>query len=248
MRESLLTLHQASENVQVAENELRHAAQRGEIEAVERGGEWHLDAMSLHDWAQRRLIAADVKNLSALHRALDEHRRKVSGDDTSIARLFCEDAINIALRSKTKAGVLRDMTDLADRSGMVYDADALFRGLAEREEVASTAIGAGAAFLHMKECDPYVFENFFIAYGRCDKPVYFGAPDGAPTRHFFLVCSTSRERHLHALARLSMLSHAAGLLEALDGAQSPGEALAAIGRIETDWLADAGAHGARMRH
>lgn len=239
MRESLLTLRQASESVQIAANELRHAAQRGEIEAAERGGEWHFDAASLHDWAQRRLIAADFRRVKEHHRALDEQRRRVSGDDVNAAGLFRADAIDLELASKTKAGVLRDMTDLAVASDLVYDPDALFHGLEEREAEASTAIGAGAAFLHMKELDPYVFEDFFIAYGRCRRGVFFGAADGAPTVHFFLICSTSRERHLHVLARLAVLAHAGGLLQALDAAETPEDAIAAAGKCESEWLAAA---------
>ena len=235
MRESLLTLRQAAESVQIAESELRHAAQRGEIDAVERGGEWRIDAASLHDWAQRRLIASDYKHVKELHRALDEHRRRFAGDDTGIAGLFRADAFDLDLASKTKAGVLRDMTDLAVSSGLVYDADALFRGIEEREAAASTAIGAGAAFLHMKEIDEYAFEEFFIAYGRSARGVYFGAIDGTATRHFFLVCSTSRERHLHTLARLAVLAHAGGLLQALDEAATPEDAVAAIAKCEDDW-------------
>lgn len=222
-----LNLRQAAESVQLEAAELKHAAQRGELEAVERGGDWFFDDSGLHEWAQRLVLASAPRRLVTHHKALESHRR-VSGADTNIAGLFREESIDLALRSKTKAGVLRDMTDLAAASGLVYDPDALFRGLAAREEAASTAIGAGAAFLHMKELDPYVFEDFFIAYARSTRPVFFGAPDGAATTHFFLVCSNSHERHLHVLARLAVLAHGTDLLERLLEAQSAMEVLDAV--------------------
>ena len=244
MKDGVLTLRQAAESVQVDAAELRHAAQRGELEAVERAGEWLFGAASLQDWTQRRLIASDSRRLAAHHLALDGRRRRAcGGGETGIAPLFNVDAIDLSLSAKTKAGALRDMTDLAAASGMVYDPDALFRGLEEREEAASTAIGEGAAFLHMKELQPYIFEDFFIAYGRSLRPVYFGAPDGAPTRHFFLICSTGRERHLHTLARLAMLAHGTGLLERLDAAEDAAGAIEAVRDCENEWSADAALHG-----
>ena len=95
-----------------------------------------------------------------------------------------------------------------------------------------TAIGEGVALLHPRFHDPYMFEESFVAYGRSDRPVFFGAPDGEGTRHFFLVCSTDHRAHLHILARLAVLAHGTDLVARLEAAEDADAALAAIRECE----------------
>ena len=110
------------------------------------------------------------------------------------------------------------------------------RELVAREETASTAVGEGAAFLHPRFHDPYMFQETFIAYGRSERPVFFGASDGQGTRHFFLVCSTDHEMHLHILARLAVMAHATEFLQILDEATSPEQVIEIIRAAEEGLL------------
>ena len=121
------------------------------------------------------------------------------------------------------------------KSGFVYDTEGLFKELVAREAAASTAIGEGVALLHPRFHDPYMFEESFIAYGRSARPIFFGAPDGEGTRHFFLVCSADHEMHLHILARLAILAHGTDLLERLDAATAPEEVPEAIAAAEREY-------------
>ena len=235
MAREVLNLRQAAEHVHLEANELRHAAQRGEIEATERGGDWHFEHRALDEWAQRNLLAASERELAAQHRVMmAEHRRAEMGD-WGVADYFAADTIDLGVTAKAKAGIIRDMTDLADRGGRVNDADALYRELVAREEVASTAIGEGVALLHPRFHDPYLFESAFIAYGRSDRPIFFGAPDGEGTRHFFLVCSTDHAAHLHILARLAILAHGSPLIERLEAVQTADEVIDAIRECEAQY-------------
>jgi len=235
MSHETMTLRQAAEHVQIDENELKHVAQRGEIDASVRGGEWYFDHAALDEWAQRHLLSSSAKSLASRHKALDEKRRRDRMPGLGVAGLFRPDAVELSIAAKAKAGIIRDMTDLAVRSGFVYDSDALFKELVAREEAASTAIGAGAAFLHPRYHDPYIFEESFVAYGRSVRQIFFGAPDGAGTRHFFLICSTDHEQHLHILARLAVLAHGTDLLARLEAAQEIDEVLAAVRDCEAEY-------------
>lgn len=220
-------------------NELRHAAQRGEIAADEHGGDWYFRHRDLDEWAQRNFLAAGAKEQNRQHQViLDEHRRS-KNTDWRIWQLFRPEGVELALPSKAKAGAIRDMSDLAAKTGYVYDADGLFAELKEREEIASTAVGEGAAFMHPRFHDPYLFEETFIAYGRSVRGVFFGAPDDEPTRHFFLICSTDHEMHLHILARLAVMAHATDFLAALDAAETPEAVITAIRVAEDKLVADA---------
>lgn len=232
----MLNLSKAAEHVHLDANELRHVAQRGEIEAVKRGDEWYFEHRTLDEWAQRNLLAATPKALKAQHQVMMEEHRREDKTAWSVANYFAAEAIDLALPAKAKTGILRDMTDLAEKSGKVYDPDTLFKELVAREEAASTAIGGSLALLHPRFHDPFLFEESFIAYGRSLKPVFFGAPDGEATTHFFLICSTDHADHLHILARLAMLTHGTNLTEKLDAAESAEEVLAAIREVEKEFL------------
>ncbi len=236
MSHEILTLQQAAAHVHLDVNELKHVAQRGEIDASIRGGEWYFEHAALDEWAQRNLLAANARRLAEQHRAMADKRRRDCQGKFCVEALFCLEAIDLSIAAKAKAGMIRDMTDLADRSGLVYDPDALFRELVSREEAASTACGEGAAFLHPRFHNPYIFQESFIAYGRSERPIFFGAPDGAGTRHFFLICSTNHEEHLHILARLAVLAHGTDLMERLDAAETPDDVLAAIHTCEEPHL------------
>ena len=166
------------------------------------------------------------------HKVILEENRRANMADWRVWSLFRADGILLGVAGKAKAGILRDMTDLADATGLVYDPDALFKELVAREAIASTAVGEGAAFLHPRFHDPYMFEETFIAYGRSERPVFFGAADGQGTRHFFLVCSTDHEMHLHILSRLAVMAHATEFLARLDEAASAEEVIAAIREAE----------------
>ena len=235
MSREILNLKQAAEHVHLEENELKHFAQRGEIEATKRGDDWLFEHRALDEWAQRNLLAANEKGLREQHRVMMDENRRADRASWGVADLFYAETIDLAVQAKAKAGILRDMTDLADRGGKVYDPDGLFKELEAREAAASTAIGEGMALLHPRFHDPYLFEESFIAYGRSVRPIFFGAADGEGTRHFFLICSTNHEEHLHILARLAILAYGTDLMERLDAVETSEDAIAAIRDCEAEY-------------
>ena len=232
MAREILNLKQAAEHVHLEPNELRHVAQRGEIEATERGNDWFFEHRALDEWAQRNLLSASGRELRKQHAVMMDEHRRASRTDWGVAELFSAESIDLAITAKAKAGILRDMTDLAERTGLVYDPEGLYKELVAREEIASTAIGEGVALLHPRFHDPYLFERSFIAYGRSERPIFFGASDGEGTRHFFLICSTDHEAHLHILARLAILAHGSDLMERLDAVEDAAGVIAAIAASE----------------
>lgn len=236
MSHELMDLERAAAHVHVEANELRHVAQRGEIESVKRGEEFWFEHRVLDEWAQRNLLASSQKDIDATHRAMSDRHRRVTREEFVLAPFFRAAGVTLDLTAKAKGGVIRDMTDLAIATGLVYDDEGLFKELVDREDAAPTAVGMGAAFLHPRYHDPYFFEETFVAYGRARRPVFFGAPDGEGTRHFFLICSTDHEKHLHILARLAVLAHGTDLLTRLDEAADVDAALAAIRDCELEYL------------
>ena len=234
MSDRPLNLCQAAEHVHLDANELRHVAQRGEIEATEHGGDWWFEHRALDEWAQRNLLSVGRRPLEERYRSMVDEERRASRPCAGLAAILDPASVELALGAKGKAGVLRDLADLAERSGKVYDPEGLYRELADREEAASTAVGGGIAFPHPQFHDPYFFEETFVAYARSPGGVYFGAPDDEPTRHFFLVCATDHDRHMHILARLAMLAMRTSLRERLDAAEDVEGVIEAVKASEAE--------------
>ena len=77
MQHEMFNLEQAASHVHVDANELRHVAQRGEIDAVQRGDAWLFEHRILDEWAQRSLLSASRRDLAAQHRAMMDENRMV---------------------------------------------------------------------------------------------------------------------------------------------------------------------------
>ena len=235
MEFGFLDLKSAAARLHMDELELKHFAQREEVPSQKRGDEFFFERHLLDEWAQRRMIGLHPKQLSGEHAHAMSERARSSGE-VRISELLDIGAISPNLSAKNKAGVLRDMTEVADATGKVYDKDALFRGLTEREEAASTAVGGGAAFLHVKFHDEYLVSESFLALGRATRPIFFGAPDGGGTDIFFLINCTDRSLHLHVLARLCLLAHGTTLLADLRAATDAEAMLEAVRSAEENLL------------
>ena len=232
----LMDQKSAAAHLHMKETELRHFAQRGEVQSVKRGDMYFFEHRALDEWAQRRMMAMTSKDLTSEHRLAMTERRRTDGHDFHIADILSPAAIAPALSSKTRAGVLRDMTDFADSTGLLYDPETLFAELSAREDVASTAAGGGVAFLHPRYHDPYLFQETFLALGRTVRPVFFGAQDGTATDLFFLICCTDHTLHLHILARLCLLAHGTALLTDLREAEDCEAMHAALKSAEDKFL------------
>ena len=217
-------------------NDLRHFAQRGEVASVKRGDMYFFEHRELDEWAQRRLMVLNEKTLTAEHKVAMIERRRNDGHDFHVADLLRPETIAPTLTAKGRAGVLRDMTDFADSTGLLYDPVTLFAELSAREEVASTAAGGGVAFLHPRYHDPYLFQETFLALGRTVRPVFFGSQDGEGTDLFFMICCTDHTLHLHILARLCLLAHGTPLLQELREAPDAETMHAALKKAEDEFL------------
>lgn len=118
------------------------------------------------------------------------------------------------LAATDREQVLRAFADRIAASGLVRDAETLYRRLGEREQLGSTGIGGGIAIPH---CKVDGLKQGLVAVGRVREGVDFGAADGQPVRLFFLVISPSQSpaEHLQALAAISRWIKAGGRAQAL---------------------------------
>lgn len=174
-------------------------------------------------WASRRILGLEGRRLSEYHDKTSADARESGSRTALIPELLRPESIDPALPAKTRASVLREMVQLAAKTGRVWDAPGLLASLIAREELCSTGLPDGLALLHTRQPEPYLFESQFIVLGRTVHPVPFGAPDGGATDLFFLLACPDERLHLHTLARLCLMAQQTDMLEGLraaDGAES----------------------------
>ena len=113
-------------------------------------------------------------------------------------------AVVDGLRSETKEGVLRELSEAVCRLLPSLSPGLLASILMEREALGSTGIGEGVAIPHGKV--PGI-DRLVAFFGRSAAGVQFASLDGKPARLFFLVVApeNSAGMHLKALARISRL-------------------------------------------
>ena len=123
MSREMLNLKNAAEHVHMDANELRHVAQRGELEFDEHGGDLWFEHRVLDEWAQRNLLASGRKEQLRQHSVILEEHRRSNSSDWRVWRLFAPTGIVLDVPGKAKAGILRDMTSIADATGLDRKSD-----------------------------------------------------------------------------------------------------------------------------
>lgn len=236
MTNRVLTLEQAARHVNIDMRELLHMAQRGEVPSRKRGDDFYFEHNAIDDWAQRNLLELPEKHLRQRYRDEVRERSLTVSSDGVVPLLFAPERIDMNVESRTRPGVIRDMVGLAFNTGLLYDDAQFLQDVSEREEIASTAMSGGVAFLHARYTDPYRASESFAVLGRTCRDIHFGAPDEEPTNLFFLLCCIDDMLHLHALSRLCVLCRQPGFLDALRAAGDGKEAFRLLSDAENDFL------------
>jgi len=128
--------------------------------------------------------------------------------------------------------VLRELVALVIPSHERPWADKLFKALKAREDLCSTCVGEGVAIPHSRNAIVGLVNKPVVAYARHPKGIDFGALDGQPVRHFFLLCAPNVREHLHLLARLARLVHNPEFRLHLNTVERPEEVCAIIREAE----------------
>lgn len=199
-------MEELADYLHISRSDAEQLVRNSDIPHQERGGRLVFQRGEIDAWASQRILGMPDKRLSVYHEKTMRGTREVFPDDALIPALLAPSHIDLALSSKTRASVIRDMVALADRTGRVFDPRELLASVEAREALCSTALPGGVALLHARHHQAYRFEDSFIVLGRTVQSVPFGAPDGSPTRLFFLICCQDDRIHLHTLARLCMIA------------------------------------------
>lgn len=210
-----LNLEELADYLHLTASDVERLLRESDLPRIERGGKLQFRRADIDAWASQRILGLPGKRLDAYHEKTMRGTREIFPEQALIPELLQRSAINLELPSKTRASVIREMVALAEQTGKVFDPRELLQSVEAREELCSTALPGGLALLHARTYDAYRFESSFLVLGRTIQSIPFGAPDGASTRLFFLICCQDDRIHLHTLARLCLIASKTDILAQL---------------------------------
>jgi mannitol/fructose-specific phosphotransferase system IIA component (Ntr-type) len=207
---------------------------RQEIPVEKKGDRLVFRRTDIDAWASQRILGLADKSLNTYHKTSSAKVHDLSKKHAIIAELVKPNFIQPGLTSRTKPSLLRDMTALAEQTGLLMNPEDLLTSLEERERLCSTALPEGIALLHPRHHAPYMFEDSFIVLGRAVHPLPFGAPDGKTTDLFFLICCQDDRIHLHVLARLCLMCRDTKVLQEIRAAPDAAAIFGGLVRSENE--------------
>jgi nitrogen PTS system EIIA component len=208
----VFNLAEAAEYLHLAEQAVEDLARRGELPCEKQGSRLVFRHNVIDEWASRRVLGFNDEKLSDFHRRSTAKYHDLSDEAAIVPALLKPEWIELEMACRSKSSVIRQMVELADRTGRLCYRDELLESLLEREKLCSTALSGGLALLHPRNHEPYMFEDSFVVVGKTIGQVPFGSPDRSTTDIFFLICCQDDRIHLHVLARLCMMCHQTSLL------------------------------------
>jgi fructose-specific phosphotransferase system IIA component len=139
-----------------------------------------------------------------------------------LTQILQPSCVKVPVESRVKEGVIAELVDLLDASGLLSDRDAALQAVLTRERIQSTGTGAGLAIPHGK-CK--AVNELVMAIGIAREPIEFGSIDGKPVTIIILLVSPADRAgpHIQALARISRLMLNADFKRKLEKAASAKE-------------------------
>jgi PTS system nitrogen regulatory IIA component len=237
MSHQVLNLEEVAEYLHLTPEDVAQRVKDNEIPHEMRGHRVVFSKDEIDQWASQRVLRLPSQRLTAYHRKSTLDTREIFPHQTLLPEMILPGFISPAMPAKTKSSVLHELVNLAETTGRLNNPVDLVASLEAREALCSTGMPGGFALPHPRVPDPYLFEASFIALGRTVQEIHFGAPDGKPTKLFFLICCQDERLHLHTLARICLMAQKTGILDQLCNSADSGSMHAALLAAEEEVLA-----------
>jgi len=164
----------------------------GEIPGVRIGNQWRFKKGSIDDWLENR----STENLerTALRNVVNRFMDYIK-----------ESYIKVDMTSKNRFEVLAEMALFAKDNNICVKQHWLYDMLLKREQLLSTGIGNGIAFLHPRRIYATKIKEPSVLLGISRKGIMFRSFDNKPVYLFFLLLLKNDKQHLFCLSYLSHL-------------------------------------------
>jgi excisionase family DNA binding protein len=220
-----MTLKEAADYLKLNEKTVSRMAQEGRIPAQKLARQWRFQRSSIDSWIAR-------------HAATPADQQQLPPDATglplplTVANAISPAHISLNLTAPDKYAVLRELCALVLDPGEERLFETLFQALKAREDLCPTCVSEGVAIPHARNALVGIVDIPVLAYGRHQKGVDFGALDGKPVHHFFLLCAPNVRQHLQLLSRLARLVNNPDFRAKLSAARQPDDIIALIRAAE----------------
>ena len=149
-----------------------------------------------------------------------------------ICDLLKKNSVKTGIKINSKEEAIDLLIDLHDKAGNLISPQEYKKGILEREEIGTTAIGEGIAIPHAKS---NAVKCPGLTAVTVPEGVDYQAPDGMPSNIIFMIAApVDGNLHLEVLSRLMTLLMDMELREELMNASDADEFLAAIDRKENE--------------
>ena len=213
-----MTLKEVALELRLAEPTVARMARDGELAAQKFGNSWRFSRTAVEVWKAEK--PASERRLPMEATGLPE--------PLTVAGAMSADHMNLVLQGANKDAVLRELVGMVIAPGNDRHAEFFFQALKAREDLCSTCVNEGIAIPHARNALVGLVNKPLLAYGRHSAGVDFGAMDGQPVRHFFLLCSPNVREHLQLLARLSRILHKVEFRNRLEAVDLPADIIALV--------------------
>ena len=209
--EHLLNVRELAVYMAVSERTILKMAAAGALPATRIGVEWRFKRDLIDAWLTERM-GHDELELVEIPDGLALPLGEILEEKGMVTEISAKDAV----------GAIEALAQRAFANGWITDKAWLVTAVVAREQLASTAMDGGVAFLHTRENSAQKITRPFIIFGRCHGGIDFGAPDGKATHLFFLLGLKSDKLHLPILGRLARIMRRPEVVRTLRAA--PGSA------------------------
>lgn len=206
-----MTLKEVAQYLQLAEPAISRMARDGELAAQKIGNAWRFSRTAVDAWKAVKPVLA-----TGLPKPL------------TLAGAMSADLMNLALKGADKNAVLHELVGMVIERGNKRHAELFFQALKAREDLCSTCVNDGIAIPHARNALVGLVDKPLLAYGRHVAGIDFGAMDGQPVRHFFLLCAPNVREHLQLLSWLSRILHKAEFRKQLETVSLPADVIALV--------------------
>lgn len=145
----------------------------------------------------------------------------------NVTEIMNKKMIKLELESRDKVSVIRELADLLEQNGKLYDKEKYIEAVMEREKEFSTGVGMGIAIPHGKSS---AVKEPALAFGRSNEGIDYESIDGEPSKLFFIIAvpENSNDEHLRLLSQISRKLMHTEIREKLLNANTPEEILKAL--------------------
>ena len=232
----LFTPKQLAEYLQLSPRTVYRMLERNELPGVRVGSQWRFRKSEVDHWLDRQLQRLDTAQPGELSAGSE------GAVPPTLSELLEPRNVIFGVSAGEPEPVVRAFVQRLSFPEPL-DLDLLVQRILEREAMCSTALPDGVALLHTPRIRPRVLAaHDFLAVGRLDAPMPFGALDGSLTDTLVLVLARSERTHLLLLTKMARLFREPEFVPDLRGASTAAEIVQLIQESERATFGDA-AHG-----